>query len=196
MSDSKSEIRRRIRDLRKAVVAIQPATMRALMFRHPPLALQDHIPSDAIISIYSAIGDEAPTDAYAAFFAEAGHSIARPWFADKNSDMQFALTRDPIGNTDLQPGPWATMQTSPSSKKVTPNVHFVPLVAFTDDGGRLGQGGGHYDRWFAANRGDIPNLQIFGLAWDEQLVPTLPMEPHDVPMNAVITPTRLYGPFQ
>ena len=40
----------------------------------------------------------------------------------------------------------------------------------------------------------VPQLAI-GLAWDCQLVDDLPTEPHDCPLNAVITPTRLYGPF-
>jgi 5-formyltetrahydrofolate cyclo-ligase len=63
------------------------------------------------------------------------------------------------------------------------------LVGFTQDGARLGQGGGHYDRWLAANRDAV----ALGLAWDCQLVDDLPVEEHDQPLRAVITPTRLYG---
>ena len=56
---------------------------------------------------------------------------------------------------------------------------------------RLGQGGGHYDRWLAHH----PDTIRIGMAWDGQLVDELPVEPHDVPLDAVVTPTRLYGPF-
>mgnify|MGYP006195389569 FL=1 len=56
---------------------------------------------------------------------------------------------------------------------------------------RLGQGAGHYDRWLANN----PPHAAIGLAWDCQLEESLPIEPHDVPLHAVVTPTRLYGPF-
>lgn len=66
---------------------------------------------------------------------------------------------------------------------------FVPCVGFTADGGRLGQGAGHYDRWLAAH----PSAVAIGLAWDCQLVDELPTEPHDHPLDAVVTPTRLYG---
>jgi 5-formyltetrahydrofolate cyclo-ligase len=70
-------------------------------------------------------------------------------------------------------------------------VLFVPVVGFTEDGARLGQGGGHYDRWLAAHPGAV----AIGLAWDCQRVDALPVEPHDAPLAAVVTPTRLYGPF-
>jgi 5-formyltetrahydrofolate cyclo-ligase len=65
----------------------------------------------------------------------------------------------------------------------------VPLVGFTASGERLGQGGGHYDRWLAEHPGRL----TIGLAWDAQLCPALPSEPHDEPLDAVITPTRIYG---
>ena len=55
----------------------------------------------------------------------------------------------------------------------------------------IGYGAGHYDSWMGAH----PPRVAIGLAWDCQLVDELPMEPHDVPIHAVITPTRMYGPF-
>jgi 5-formyltetrahydrofolate cyclo-ligase len=64
----------------------------------------------------------------------------------------------------------------------------VPLVGFSADGARLGQGGGHYDRWLAAH----PEATALGLGWDCQLVEDLPLEAHDQPLTAIITPTRLY----
>ncbi len=191
MLESKSQVRMKMRAVRDTAVAAQPAGLRALLFRHPPKAILDRIANDAVISVYSATGNEAPGDAYAAFFAEAGHRVARPFFADKGCPMEFAISRDPIGNSDLEPGPWGAMQPLPSNERVVPDTHFVPLLAFTADGSRLGQGGGHYDRWFADNK----RSQAFALAWDEQLVERLPLEPHDIAMAAIVTPTRIYGPF-
>jgi len=65
----------------------------------------------------------------------------------------------------------------------------VPLIAFTADGHRLGQGGGHYDRWLGAH----PETPAIGLAWDCQLAEELPVEDHDHPLAAVVTPTRIYA---
>lgn len=65
----------------------------------------------------------------------------------------------------------------------------MPLVAFSVSGGRLGMGGGYYDRTFAFRRdpqaGTLP--QLVGVAYCLQQVDSLPVEPWDVPLDAVIT---------
>lgn len=68
-----------------------------------------------------------------------------------------------------------------------------PLVGFDDQGGRLGMGGGFYDRTFAFSR-LRPRLapKLIGLAHDFQRVDTLPVEPWDVPLHAVVTDQRCY----
>ena len=60
----------------------------------------------------------------------------------------------------------------------------VPGLAFTADGRRLGQGGGHYDRFLARLR---PDCLTVGACFAEQLVRELPTEPHDQPVDAVAT---------
>jgi len=68
---------------------------------------------------------------------------------------------------------------------------FVVQEAITERGERIGQGGGHYDRWLA----DHPGTVAIGMAWDCQLCESLPVEEHDMPLAAIVTPTRLYGAF-
>jgi len=68
-----------------------------------------------------------------------------------------------------------------------------PLVGFDENGGRLGMGGGFYDRTFAFSRirpGMAPKL--IGLAHDFQKVRELPIEPWDVPLHGVVTDKRRY----
>ncbi len=68
-----------------------------------------------------------------------------------------------------------------------------PLVGFDEMGGRLGMGGGFYDRTFAFSRlrpGMAPKL--IGLAHDFQCVERLPTEPWDVPLHGVVTDRRCY----
>jgi 5-formyltetrahydrofolate cyclo-ligase len=64
------------------------------------------------------------------------------------------------------------------------DVVVVPGLAFTRGGERLGQGGGHFDRFLTRVRGDC--LRI-GVAFHEQLVDELPTEHHDVAVDRVIT---------
>ena len=103
--------------------------------------------------------------------------------------MQFRQWLDPYDDAGLKPGPYAALQPAAEAPLVTPTLAFVPLLAFTAEGARLGQGGGHYDRWLAAN----PATLALGLAWDGQLLETLPTQEHDQTLKAIITPTRAYG---
>ncbi len=63
------------------------------------------------------------------------------------------------------------------------SVCFVPGVAFSPDGNRLGQGGGYYDRFLEAN----PRLRTAGLCYCQLLLEEIPCERHDRRVNAVIT---------
>ena len=177
--------------MRKQHVAAQPEATRALLFRRLPAPLLERIPADAIVGLYRATPYEAPARHYATFLLEEGHTVALPRFADRSAPMEFAIHTDPLGESDLEAGPLGLMQPKPDAETVVPDVLFVPLVGFTAAGERLGQGGGHYDRWLAKR----PDTLTIGMAWDCQLVDELPLEPHDQPLDAVVTPTRLYGPF-
>lgn len=187
----KPTLRKRLRSERRGHVAALPDVTRALLLRTPPAPLAALVPDDAIIGLYRATPHEAPAGNYAKYYIERGHRIALPRFAADNAPMEFATHGDPFGETDLESGPFGLNQPGPEALVLVPDVVFVPLVGFTDSGQRLGQGGGHYDRWLAEH----PGTTAIGLAWDCQLVDTLPREEHDIPLSAVVTPTRLYGPF-
>jgi 5-formyltetrahydrofolate cyclo-ligase len=62
----------------------------------------------------------------------------------------------------------------------------VPGVGFDHRGHRLGHGKGHYDRLLKKTR-----AYKVGLAFEEQLVPELPTEEHDVPVDALLTGSNL-----
>ncbi len=71
---------------------------------------------------------------------------------------------------------------------VFPDVLFVPLLAFDRHGGRLGQGGGFYDRTIAALR-ERGTVLAVGLAYAGQEVDQLTLEPHDQRLDAILTET-------
>lgn len=188
---TKAELRTALRAARRAEAEALPAQVRALVFHRPPGPLLERVPKGATIGLYAAHPHEAPAASYGRFFAERGHAVALPRFADRSAEMEFAEHDDPFSEGDLIDGPFGIRQPAPDARTLVPQVLFVPLLGFTVRGERLGQGGGHYDRWFERH----PDSIRIGLAWDGQLVDALPVEPHDVPLDAVVTPTRLYGPF-
>ncbi len=187
----KQVLRTELKKRRREHVAAIPAMQLGLLFRRPPEAVVRLIPEGATIGLYHEMPDEAPAGHYARWFFERGHKVALPWFADRAAPMQFREWSNPFIDDLLEPDPFKSRQPPGESPALAPDVLFCPLVGFSSSGARLGLGAGHYDRWLSDNP---PQLAI-GLAWDCQLVDDLPTEPHDRPLNAVITPTRLYGPF-
>lgn len=186
---NKAQLRKELRKARRAHVAAQPGSIRQLLFHRPPAPLASKIGPGAVIGLYHAFSSEAPAHGYARFFHDAGHTIALPFFPADDAPMEFRKFTDPHAGSDLEDGPFGIPQPRSAAASVLPDILFIPLVGFTADLERLGQGGGHYDRWLAEHPGRI----AIGLAWDVQLVDKLPTEPHDILLDGVVTPTRLYG---
>lgn len=91
----------------------------------------------------------------------------------------------------LEPGPWGLRQ--PSGRRLgatalgTADAVLVPALAVDRRGTRLGRGAGFYDR---SLRHASPGTPLVALLHDGELVEEiLPVETHDVPMTAAITPT-------
>ncbi len=76
---------------------------------------------------------------------------------------------------------------------LVPQVLIVPLVAFDRRGGRLGYGGGFYDRTLAALRAAGPVTAV-GFAWAAQEDDALPLEPVDQPLDLIVTEAGVIVP--
>jgi 5-formyltetrahydrofolate cyclo-ligase len=68
------------------------------------------------------------------------------------------------------------------------DLFVVPGVAFDDQGNRLGQGAGYYDRLLTGISERIP---IVGLAFELQIVERVPTNDHDIRVDWIITEKRL-----
>ena len=89
---------------------------------------------------------------------------------------------------DVRPGRYGVPEPGTDCPVVPLNqldLVLVPGVAFDLNGGRLGRGKGFYDRLLSSVRG-----ATCGVAYDEQLVASVPVEPHDIRLNHILTPTR------
>jgi 5-formyltetrahydrofolate cyclo-ligase len=67
----------------------------------------------------------------------------------------------------------------------------VPGIAFDERGYRLGYGGGWYDRLAPKLRADV---KMVGIAFEEQIAPEIPYEPHDLLLDVIITDSRVIKP--
>src|SRR5665213_2132583 len=84
----------------------------------------------------------------------------------------------------LYPSGFGTLAPSEMAPRVEPDVVIVPLLAFDATGTRLGYGGGYYDRPLARMK---KRPRLVGFAFAGQELPAIPREPHDLPLDAVVT---------
>ena len=68
----------------------------------------------------------------------------------------------------------------------------IPGRAFTKTGIRLGRGNGGYDRWIEILKKTNPSAKLIGVCFESQIVQEIPVEPHDQPMDIVLTPTKIF----
>lgn len=120
------------------------------------------LPTMAAISAWSKVG--VPV-----IEAEATPLSFREWTPDAK------MIDGPFGASIPAKGNW-----------ITPQVVVVPLVAFDRKGGRLGYGGGFYDRTLEGLRSVQPTIAI-GYAFAAQEAGGLPLEPTDQPLDMVVT---------
>ena len=191
ISEHKKQLRSELRRKRREYAAALPPEVSALVFNRPPRPLLELVPEGATIGLYRSDTGEAPSRGYVRFFFERGHPIALPRVTTLDKPMEFRRHTDPYAESDLEAGVWGLRQPGVEAPVLIPEVLFMPLVGFTARGDRLGQGGGYYDRDLAAH----PQTIAIGMAWDVQEVPELPTELHDIRLSAIVTPTRVLGPF-
>ena len=191
IAEQKKRLRTELRRKRVAHAAALPAEVSALVFNRPPGPVLELVPPSATIGLYRSDAGEAPSARYIRFFYERGHKIALPRVTTLDKPMEFRVHTDPYGESDLEAGVWGLRQPGLDAPVVVPEVLFMPLIGFTANGDRLGQGGGYYDRFLAAH----PQTIAIGMAWDVQEVEELPIELHDMRLSAIVTPTRILGPF-
>lgn len=135
---------------------------------------------------YCQVGSELSTTLITEKLLETGIHVAFPKCRD-NGIMTFhtvnSLNELNIGKFGIPEPEGVSVQPDFTHKTVC----IVPGLAFTENGERLGYGGGFYDRFLSANS------QIFSVALTfEQLIASeLPVMSHDVRVNAIITEKRM-----
>jgi 5-formyltetrahydrofolate cyclo-ligase len=95
---------------------------------------------------------------------------------------------------DLAPSTYGILE--PKAELILPgepkelDMVIVPGVAFDTKGNRLGHGGGYYDNFL---RYLPPNVKTIGLAFQEQVIVTLPKTESDVPVQKIITENNIFN---
>ena len=96
---------------------------------------------------------------------------------------------------DLVPGYYGILEPSRKiveERKIDPasiDIVVLPGSVFDEKGGRLGYGGGFYDRFLALEI--RPSALRVALAFDMQILVEVPQQPHDMPVDFIITENRI-----
>ena len=184
---AKRELRRTLRVLRGRLAAETPdAAARAARALDPTI-----LPPFAIVSSYHPVGSELDPGPVARRLCETGARLALPVCEGADRPLLFRIW-DPLDG--LVPDALGVPSPPASALQVRPDLVIAPLLAFDRVGGRLGQGGGHYDRTLAKLRADAP-VFVLGLAYAGQELDAVPGEDHDQRLDAILTENG-YRPFR
>ncbi len=156
----------------------QAARLAAVLGDHRGLAVAGYMPMRTEI------------DPLPAMAAAASHGpVCVPVIVARATPLRFrrwtpgcAMVPGTFGAQVPQTGDW-----------IEPQVLIVPLVAFTRAGGRLGYGGGFYDRTLQGLRDRGPVTAI-GYAFAAQEDPDLPLDPTDQPLDLIVTEAEVITP--
>jgi 5-formyltetrahydrofolate cyclo-ligase len=124
---------------------------------------------------------------------QSGKKIVVPWCNDQGELELFHLT----SMDELAIGMYKILEPLPDlrlrpEKQVRPedlDIVMVPGVAFDRRGGRMGHGKGYYDKLLQHARADTP---LIALSFECQMFPEIPVAPHDIFMDKIITENSVY----
>ena len=102
-------------------------------------------------------------------------------------DRQTIVFRELVDGVPLVDTGFGTRGPGPDAPILDPDILLVPLSAFDATGHRIGYGAGHYDRAIDRLHKKGMDPLLIGIAFDCQEVASVPAEPHDVGLNAIIT---------
>ncbi len=148
------------------------------IFRHLQAAIG---PLDGrLVSAYWPFRGEPDPRAFLRAVVARGGRCALPVVVARRQPLQF---RSWAPGEPLEPGVW-NIPVPARGAAVVPDVVIAPLVGFDPAGYRLGYGGGFYDRTLAAL---AQRPQVFGVGFAQAALPTIYPQPHDIPMDRVVT---------
>lgn len=174
-SEQKRQLRQKMSLLRKSLPSLQLA----------PSLSNKILPFQAsrIVAGYWPMAQEIDVRPLLFSALEQGKKCVLPVVVRQNAPLVF---RQWQSGDALEEGLHRTVHPFADQPVLQPDLIFVPLLAFDQMGGRLGFGGGYYDRTMAT----LESVRV-GVAYDEQEVDRVPMDSFDQRLDWIVTPTQV-----
>jgi 5-formyltetrahydrofolate cyclo-ligase len=181
----KASLRRRLAAARAARPDSERATAGRLIRDHV-LELPQMAAAGTVAAYYSAGAEPATRSLLFALWKRGSYVILPVLLPD--GDLDWASFEGP---DSLAPGRNGILQPTEPARgpEAISRAHvvLVPALAVDAAGLRLGRGGGSYDRALARVGGQVPTI---ALLYDDELLPSVPAEPHDRAVRAVARPSH------
>ena len=186
-------LRRQLRERRRALSPAQrAAAQRSIVQR---VALLERFQAARQVAAFMAFDGEVDISTLWHDSTTTDKHWYLPIMGRKTEPLRFALYR---ADESLQANRFGILEPAASvDRLIEPqalDLVLTPLVGFTEQGQRLGVGGGYYDRTFAfvTAAPDAPRPYLLGLAYEVQKCADLPVRPWDVMLDAVLTEAQIY----
>ena len=173
-------MRERMRSVRSSIPASDRAALAARA--EARLLTLPELRSARTVLLFYSFGSEIPTAVLTRRLLERGLRVVLPYVTGEDS-MEAAEVRpeDPLERTDYGPKePARRVAVDPAEVDMV----VTPGLAFDPTGGRLGYGGGHYDRYLTRLQ---PHALRVGIGFAAQLVEEVPTEETDQRVDVVVT---------
>lgn len=179
IEDAKAALRRAAHDRRATIHADERAEAARAAAAH--FAARAEIARGDVVAVYWPIRDEMDCRPAMTALVDAGQPVCLPVVVGTEAPLQLRLW---AAGAPLYPSGFGTLAPGEAAELVEPDVIVVPLLGFDAQGTRLGYGGGYYDRTLAIL---TKRPRLIGYAFACQEIASVPREPHDIPLDAVVT---------
>ncbi len=145
----------------------------------------DEIREADCLMVYSSFGSEIETYGIIDRLFGSKTKVAFPRCNDDGT-MSFHIIES---YADLHEGMYRIREPDsslPLAVITNKTVCLIPGLAFTEKGGRLGYGGGYYDRFLMEN----PDIYTIALSYEALIADELPLMQHDLMVNSIVTEER------
>lgn len=163
--------------------ALAPANRAEAADRLPTFVDAIAVAEGTIVAGYMPIRSEIDPRPLMATLAARGARLCLPVVGEDRETLVF---REWHAGAALEPASFGLSVPGAEAAELTPEVLLLPLAAFDDAGNRIGYGKGHYDRALERLEALGPRRKI-GLAFALQRVDAVPAEPHDRPLDLILT---------
>jgi 5-formyltetrahydrofolate cyclo-ligase len=185
LSEQKEQLRRKATALRDAIAQGNDIG-ESLRIRFDDIASQTGgIGWATAVSGFWPIGSEVNVMPLLRALGDRGLDMALPVVPQRGKPLPFRRWRP---DDPMDTGPFGIAEPQAAAPVIEPDILLVPLLAFDRAGGRLGYGGGYYDRTLAALRGRKRILAV-GVAYAAQECALVPCDAFDAPLDWVLTET-------